>query len=193
MNLVIHFRGTLKQSNQIELLLNFVRNFSLEKGWNTLEWEDSGTLFAEKDSSASPFKKTLDRVEQKGVIVQINNALFVPIVIEKPMHALVQFFPAEGDAWVATNHCFVPTDDASVEEHMMICELLHEIHKRFIPNLEVYDEGRYFETGDRKRLEKNRLRHKNKKKTSTSLTALWTVLEEAAKLENPFAKKKVSN
>lgn len=48
--------------------------------------------------------------------------------------------------------CFVKTQFVSVEGHIFLVELLAAIKKEFIPDLEVHDEGDYWETRDVQRL-----------------------------------------
>lgn len=194
MNLFIHYRGTFTPDANIDPLLDFVRTYALQKNWDTLEWEETGKMWAAKESEKDSFHPSLATVSQKGVIINIDNGrLFVPIIVEKPMQSLVQFFPGPGEAWIATNNCFIAIDEISIDTHIALCTLFHEIQKQFIPTLEVWDEGEYFETKNRKRLEKNRKRNMRKPPNKTVLDEIRSVIAQTENLKNPFDNDKRPN
>lgn len=128
MSVFIHYRGKLATNADIDPLLDFVRRYALQKGWNILEWEETGKTFAAKESGNDPFSPVLAKISQKGVIINIDSGkVFVPIVVEKSLQTLVMFFPGPGEAWMMTNNCFVATDEVAIDTHIAICNLFHEI------------------------------------------------------------------
>lgn len=187
MSVFIHYRGKLTPNADVEPLFDFVRRYGLKNGWKTLEWEETGKTFAAKESGKDPFRPTLAPISQKGVIINIDNGkAFVPIVVEKSLQTLVMFFPGPGQAWMMTNNCFVATDTVAIDTHIAVCNLFHQIRKRFVPALEVRDEGEYFETKDRNRLEKIRRQNVGRLPDEPSLKELRDVYAQAEKLKNPF-------
>lgn len=187
MSVFIHYRGKLTPNADIEPLFDFVRRYGLKNGWRTLEWEETGKTFAAKESGSDPFRPTLVAISQKGVIINIDNGkAFVPIVVEKSLQTLVMFFPGPGQAWMATNNCFAATDGVAIDAHIAICNLFHQIQTRFIPGLEVRDEGEYFETKDRNRLEEIRQQRLLEPPAEPILEELRNVMDQAEKLKNPF-------
>lgn len=187
MSVLIHYRGKLAPDADIDSLFDFVRKYARRNGWKTLEWEETGQTFAVKDSGKDPFRPTLAKISQVGVVINIDGALaFLPLVVEKSLRALVMPLPGPGEAWMMTNNCFVVTDAITTDTHVAVCNLFHHIRKRFIPTLEVWDEGEYFETKDRNRLEKIRRQNVGRLPDEPVFNELRSVLAQAEKLKNPF-------
>ena len=47
------------------------QNPAKNQGWKIMEWKDEGAMFAQKTTSNQGFHRTLGKVEQEGVILNL--------------------------------------------------------------------------------------------------------------------------
>jgi hypothetical protein len=153
MGLTIHYRGKLAHTEDIdefvEELLDIVE---------TMKWPHSVL----DDDWTKPATAELVFTEQKAEIcgeLALKGISFIP---HPECEGVPLFFDAEGNlrdpitvmmlldgtlkpeqAWLS-----VKTQYAPLEIHITVVNLLKYLKKRYIPDLEVHDEGKYWETND---------------------------------------------
>jgi len=69
--MVIRYRGKIANDKVVKPMLKFVRGFAKNQGWKIMEWKDEGAMFAQKTTSNQGFHRTLGKVEQEGVILNL--------------------------------------------------------------------------------------------------------------------------
>jgi hypothetical protein len=132
MGITIHYQGRLRSEQELELVLDLVRDAARSAGWALKDVNHAhGTL-----------ERVLNEAEQnyegpvRGVVVQ-------PHTDSEPFHVLF------GDDLVMQDYC--KTQFSSVETHVAIIRLLQRVAPHFDP-LVVEDEGEFWETQDQAHL-----------------------------------------
>jgi len=153
MGVSIHYRGRLDDVGQLARLCEELGDIAAAMGWETTRLDDDW----ERPADA--------RLRFTSEGAQIDGHLGLKGILMTPdveAESLSFFFDREGnlrslmdmvsildgtlkpeDAWV-----FVKTQFASPEVHVWIVGLLKYVKKRYISDLQVSDEGEYWETGD---------------------------------------------
>jgi len=153
MGVSIHYRGRLNDVGQLARLREEMADIAAAMGWETTRLDDDW----ERPADARL------RFTARGA--QIDGHLGLKGILMTPdveAESLSFFFDREGnlrsvmdvvsildgtlkaeDAWVS-----VKTQFASPEVHVWIVGLLKYLKKRYISDLQVSDEGQYWETGD---------------------------------------------
>ena len=153
MGVTIHYRGRLNEVGQLAKLCDEMADIAAAMGWETTRLDDDW----ERPADA--------RLRHTSKGAQIDGHLGLKGILLRPdvdAESLSFFFDREGnlrsmmdvvmivdgtlkpqDAWVS-----VKTQFASPEVHAWIIGLLKYVKKRYISDLQVSDEGQYWETGD---------------------------------------------
>jgi hypothetical protein len=153
MGVSIHYRGRLNDVGQLAKLCAELADIAAAMGWETTRLDDDW----ERPADAR-LRFTLAGAQIDGHL-GLKGLLMTPDV---EAESLSFFFDREGnlrsaidmvsipdgtvkpeDAWVS-----VKTQFASPEVHVWIIGLLKYVKKRYISDLQVSDEGEYWETGD---------------------------------------------
>jgi len=149
----IHYRGRLDDVQQLVVLCGELCDIAAVMGWQSTSSDDDWELPAAARLSGSRGNTVIDgHLGLKGV--QITSG--------PKAESLSFFFDHEGNlrspvsmvlildgtlkseqAWVSVKTQFVPA-----EVHVWIIGLLKYLKKRYISDLQVSDEGEYWETGD---------------------------------------------
>lgn len=141
MGITIHYRGTLDDLSRIEEFEDsVVRSVFAMRGKPTI-WRS----FAD----GNPHRVI------RGVIVDLAEGLDTLSLLVSPEGHFIPLFQiedAEKEAVDEPPYCFVKTQFASAISHVMVVLLLDAIGNRFSTNLEIIDEGDYFETRDFQKL-----------------------------------------
>ncbi|MDA3799836.1 MAG: hypothetical protein PF692_12230 [Kiritimatiellae bacterium] len=155
MGVSIHYRGQLDDKTQLPALIDEIQDIATTMGWSTTTLdEDWG-------------KKPDASIKSAGVIdghLGLKGIQFAPHPKSEP---LCLFFNKTGyicspmsmlliidgtfkqeETWVS-----MKTQFSNPDTHMWVIGLLKYLKKKYISNLEVSDEGGYWDTGDRKELE----------------------------------------
>ncbi len=159
MGVTIHYRGKINDVKNVDVLTDEVVDFAQTLGWRSQRWDEDWsqpntarvthtekgikieghaplrgvTLFPHKESE--PLSLTF---EPGGYLVHILGMVMI---------ADGQLKPEE--SWMATKTQFAP-----IEAHISIIKLLQHLKKRYISNLEVEDEGGYWQTDDANELKR---------------------------------------
>lgn len=131
MGVSIHFRGSITNSENTDPLINELSEISNEMGWkysviDDVELQLKGIILQPHDKS-EPF----------SILINANCKL-------TNLLCLVD----KDDDRVDYSLNSIKTHFAPVDIHITIVKLLRYIKKKYISDLEVTDEGSYWETGD---------------------------------------------
>jgi len=161
MGITIHYRGRLNDLGQVAKLRAELADIAATMGWEVMpvddDWEQPADARLRHTSTGAHLDGNLGL---KGI-------LLMPDVGTEPLSFL---FDREGNlrsmidmvsildgTLKPQDACvFVKTQFAPPEVHVWIVGLLKYLQKRYISNLEVSDEGQYWETGDFRILKKKR-------------------------------------
>lgn len=163
MGVTIHYRGKLDNTDQLPEFLEKLMSIATGFGWKFLVLDEDWSVPVNavlKTEGKNPEIK--GHLGLKGIQLQpsggsesldfffdSNGYLLSPmnVILILEGHLTVE------DAWISVKSQF-----SSAEMHVMIIGLLKYIKEHHLPNLEVQDEGGYWETGDHRALiEKMRL------------------------------------
>jgi hypothetical protein len=135
MGITIHYKGKLNSPDLINPFCEELMDISKEMGWH-YDFFDF-----EKKQDKLPLKGLFIGVHKKAesLVFMIDQSGFLrnPIMIE-PF--------SDGNDTTYFNH--TKTQFAPVEVHIAIIKLLKYIQKKYMSNLEVWDEGTYWEKED---------------------------------------------
>ena len=141
MGITIHYRGAIASLDRIEDFEDRVLDFALELGGQARIWRTA----ADKDPS---------RVV-RGVILDLCPGQETTSLLISPegwLIGLVDIEDAENGKLTEMPWCFVKTQFGTLEGHVALAEMLAALKAEFFPDLEVQDEGDYWETRDVNRL-----------------------------------------
>lgn len=154
MGVTIHYRGTLDDTGSIDAFRRELADIGKSMGWETSPLDDS---WLEPPSA---------RLEHRDGVATITGHLGLKGISLRPgdkAESLSFLFDAqgclrscmdvimrcEGNAVTEKHWESIKTQFASPDLHIWIIGLLKYLKKRYMPDLEVSDEGEYWETGDR--------------------------------------------
>jgi hypothetical protein len=137
MGVTIHYKGKLNSADEIDSFCEEMEDIAKSMGW--------------KHTLIDRFDKN-DNTPVKGIIIQPHPKSESLQLITDKQGTLRNAFAIEfaGDDSELTYLNFIKTQFAPVEIHIAVIKLLKYIHKKYISNLDVYDEGDYWQTGDEK-------------------------------------------
>jgi hypothetical protein len=137
MGVTIHYWGTIDDLSQVETMEDRLLDLIFSLGGRATIWRS----FAERDSL---------RVV-RGLLVQLEpgqDSFSLLISPEGHLTPLFQIKEAEETPFEEPPYCFVKTQFGSLQGHIAIVHLLDALRQRFFSNLEVSDEGGYYENRD---------------------------------------------
>lgn len=141
MGVTIYYKGKLDSVKDIASFCD-----ELEDIAKSMQWKHS--VFREFDNK--------DKVPLKGLIISPHpdseSLQFMTDQLGFLRNAFSFRFREPDDSLTFSN--FIKTQFAPVDIHIAIVKLLKYVQKKYISNLEVYDDGQYWETGDAGILEK---------------------------------------
>jgi hypothetical protein len=160
MGVTIHYRGMLNDPGRLEDLKQELADIAESVGWKWQTLDDAWSIPPSATLVHTDGRATIHgHLGLKGINLIPGGAseslsfLFdangrLSSVMNVILRCEGRFAPDEG--WV-----FVKTQFLSPDDHVWIIGLLKYLKKRYLSNLEVSDEGGYWETGDRAALEAN--------------------------------------
>jgi hypothetical protein len=137
MGVTIHYRGTIDDVSQVETMEDRFLNLVFSLGGRATIWRS----FADDDSSRAV----------RGLIVNLEPGQETFSLLVSPeghLTPLLQIKDAEKAAFDEPPYCFVKTQFGSLQGHVAIVHLLDALRQRFCSNLEVSDEGDYYQRRD---------------------------------------------
>lgn len=159
MGITIHYRGRIDKIEDVGRLSNEIREFADILNWDVRQWDENWHL-----PNSATLEKKGDRLELSGH-VPIRGVSVIPHpdceplfltfrkdgVLASSMH-MVMLSDDEIDQdgmWLSTK-----TQFAQADTHVALIRLLKFVKSNYISNLEVHDDGQYWESEDMTRLEK---------------------------------------
>jgi hypothetical protein len=153
MGVSIHYRGRLNDVGQLATLCEELTDIAAAMGWESTKLDDDWEQPADARLRVTPTGARIDgHLGLKGIqIVPGGGAESLSFFFDREgdlrslmdMVSILDGTLDPGDAWVS-----VKTQFASPELHVWIIGLLKYLKKRYIADLQVSDEGQYWETGD---------------------------------------------
>jgi hypothetical protein len=137
MGITIHYRGLLADLTRIEDFEDRLLDLALEFGGQAQIWRS----FAKDDPQ---------RVI-RGVILNVAPGQETTSLLVSPegwLIGLVDLEDAEAGRLTEPPWCFIKTQFGPIEGHVALVELFTALKREFLPDLEVSDEGGYWETRD---------------------------------------------
>jgi hypothetical protein len=137
MGVTIHYRGSLADVGRVEDFEDRVIDLALAVGGNVRLWRS-----ADDDDPS--------RV-MRGLILDLAPGQDTTSLLISPegwFTSLFEIEDAQQGRLAERSWCFVKTQFGPIEGHVALVELLDAIKKEFAPNLEVSDEGGYWESRD---------------------------------------------
>ncbi len=159
MGVSIHYRGKLQNLDTIHALIEEVRDIAAVMGWK-YKWMD--------DDWQQPPSAHLESAREAGIQIVGNCGLkgiqFAPSphceyvwlyfnakgILTSPFRVALdaeEGYPMQ-EHWLATK-----TQNAGVEAHIAIVKLLRYLKSKYIPDLQVEDEGNYWDGNDAQKLQ----------------------------------------
>ena len=176
MGVTIHYRGTLDDAERIQDLQRELADIAQSMGWEYSMLDDDWTVPPDATLVHKPGSATIKgHLGLKGISLLPGGggeslSFFVDAAgrLRSIMDIILQ---CEGRSDPNTAWVFVKTQFASPDVHVWIVGLLKYLQKRYFSNLEVDDEGDFWETGDRTALEtKMRLLNEKMDELASDLT-----------------------
>ncbi|MBI5649751.1 MAG: hypothetical protein HZC40_04775 [Chloroflexi bacterium] len=172
MGITIHYHGKLDDARVLPELLIAARHFCFQRDWEYDEIDDrvlgkverwtttevkneelSNELVECTDAFVETTLHPLDDV-QRGILIQTHPESEPVWLLFNQAGELCFYMPtADPNQYWENKFLFTKTQFAPIENHIAICEFLHLIQDRCFPSMQVSDEGEYYETRDRARLE----------------------------------------
>jgi len=145
MGITIQYRGTIDDVTCVEEMEDRVLDLVLAVGGRATLWRS----YADHDAS---------RVV-RGMMVEMTPGQETFSLLVSPeghLTPLLQIEEAEQHAFAEPPSCFVKTQFGSITGHVALVHLLDALKERYIGNLEVSDEGEYYETRDFRSLQQKK-------------------------------------
>ena len=145
MGVTIHYRGRLADLTRIEDFEDRLLDLALEVGGQAQIWRSH----ADQDPQ---------RVV-RGIILNLAPGQDSTSLLVSPegwLIGLTDIEDAERGVLAEPPWCFTKTQFGPVEGHVALIEMLAELRREFVPDLEVSDEGGYWETHDLAELARRR-------------------------------------
>jgi hypothetical protein len=152
MGVTIHYRGRLDDVGQLGKLCEELADIAAAMGWESVRLDDDWEQPADARLRVTPSGAHIEgHLGLRGIAITGAGAESLSFFFDRegnlrsPM-TMVSILDGTEDpheAWIS-----VKTQFASPEVHVWIVGLLKYLKKRYIPDLQVSDEGEYWETGD---------------------------------------------
>ena len=157
MGITIHYRGRLNDPSEVDAVLGFVQQMAVAKGWSWTYIDDwDGGADAQAARAAEDNPEIADNTALKGFVLEVDSKCeAVPLLFDASGYLRSPFSFSGSCSAVKGDTIAVKTQFAAPEAHIQIVDLLMELKYRHIADLEIMDEGEYWETNDRALLEKN--------------------------------------
>lgn len=151
MGITIHYKGSLNDPADIDSVIDFVQQRAFAKGWDWThmddDWDDQ--VDAQLIHTQKGHMELRGNPGLKGFYLVIHpQCEAVPLLFDSSgnLRSIFSFF--DPDSAQEGDTIAVKTQFAVPEAHVQIVELLRELKQRFMADLEVLDEGQYWETKD---------------------------------------------
>lgn len=157
MGITIYYRGSIEDISLIEPIQREMIEFCQSMNWKYHLWnEDMSKPFGARLVHSEKSAEIKGHIPLQGISIDSDpnnetlNILFNP---EGRLSSVMQeILIHEGSLTWDQAWLFVKTQFGTVDAHIAITKLLQYLKQSYIPNLQVKDEGEYWETADKERL-----------------------------------------
>lgn len=168
MGVTIHYNGKIERARLTEML-DAARLYCAEQRWAVLEIEERIIGHVERIVER---RETI--IEIEGIEGSEVETITQPFPIDDTLRGVLITLHLESEpVWLTFNEAgemvyymalndtgaywenkslFTKTQAAGVDTHIALCEFLHWLNETYMPDLHVYDEGNYYESGDAQKL-----------------------------------------
>jgi len=157
MGITIHYRGSIKDRSVIDQLQQEMVDVCKSMDWKYQLWNED---------QSKPYDAELIHTDEGATIEGHIPLRGISIITDPDNESLDLLFNPEGqlssfmleilkhDGTLSKDHdwIFVKTQYGSIDAHIAIIKLLQYLKQNYIPDLEVKDEGEFWETGDKEHL-----------------------------------------
>ena len=177
MGITIHYRGTLDKPERVHDLQRELADIAKSMGWEYSLLDDDWAVSPSATLSYARGGATIHgHLGLKGISLAPTgggDSLSFFFDAEGRLRTVMEMvLQCEGREYPAPGWVFVKTQFGSADDHVWIVGLLKYLQKRYLPDLEVQDEGGFWETGDRDELEvKMRFLHEKIDQLANGLAA----------------------
>lgn len=141
MGVTVHYRGRISQTRLIETFEDRIIELALDVGGMARIWRSCPEDHPERIVKGTTLELA-EGLETVSFILSPEGVLLPLYEIERAENGPLDEMP-----WVLCK-----TQFGTVNAHVTLVELLKAMKAKLFPNLEVLDEGKYFETGDLREL-----------------------------------------
>jgi hypothetical protein len=157
MGITIFYRGSLEELSLIDPIQQEVIKFCQSMNWKYRLWnKDMSKPFNAKLVHSDKGAEIEGHIPLRGISVESDPDNETLSLLFNPEGKLTSFFREilihEGSITPDQDWLFVKTQFGTVDAHIAIVKLLQYLKQSYIPNLEVNDDGEYWETADKERL-----------------------------------------
>lgn len=157
MGITIFYRGSLEELSLIDPIQREVIKFCQSLNWKYhLYNKDMSKPFNAKLVHTDKGARIEGPIPLRGISVESDPDNETLSLLFNPAGKLTSFlreiFIHEGSIPPDQDWLFVKTQFGTVDSHIAIVKLLQYLKQSYIPNLEVRDDGEYWETADKERL-----------------------------------------
>ena len=163
MGITIRWKGYTESKETAKQVIQYATFFAESLGWNVRGFTEKGYATQEEDIEFLTFY-TKEQVRELNIKTKdMEESTNIGIVINPPKpfeteSIVISFFNYKNKFWIK-NFCktqvFGEEELPNLVAHQIIINLLKTIKETWIPNLEIYDEGEFYETNNFKVLSKN--------------------------------------
>jgi len=151
MELSIHYSGTISHYSLIDELVEEVADICKDLNWPYRIWKDEDSADTHtKRNNQSALAYKLDDLKGISVSPEGSETLFLTFLPNKALCSPIKLIyndPVTNDLMIGTIH--TKTQYAGPDTHMAIVNLLRYLKGKYFAELEVNDEGMYWETQDK--------------------------------------------
>ena len=153
MGVTLHYRGTLDHPDRLPALCDELADVAQAMGWSAVRIDDDYDAPLDARLNHDSDGARIDgNVGLKGIVLTPDDgseSLWFCFDRAGQLRSLLgQVLILDGTLKPEESWAFTKTQFSSPERHVWIVGLLRYVQKHYVSNLEVRDEGDYWETGD---------------------------------------------
>ena len=157
MGIAINYKGSITDLSMIDKLQKEMVDFSKAMNWKYRLWsEDQSKPFDAKLLHTEKGSEIKGHIPLKGITIVIDKDNGGLDLLFNPERKLTSFLSEIMiyDGTIKEEHRWesIKTQFGAVDSHIAIVKILQHVREKYIPDLDVIDEGEYWETNDREHL-----------------------------------------
>ena len=153
MGVTLHYRGTLDDPRRLPALCDELADVAQAMGWSSVRIDDDYDVPLDARLNPGSGGARIDgNVGLKGIVLTPDDgseSLWFCFDRDGQLRSLLgQVLILDGTFKPEESWAFTKTQFSSPERHVWIVGLLRYVQKHYVSNLEVHDDGGYWDTGD---------------------------------------------